>query len=824
MLKVILKCEAEHENIRVFFSLYFEMRKFRIEILISVLTIAIGLVVATIGYLAYKSLTDIVVEIREGTQPDNKVFFIKDIAADLTNLEHTVRFYLLTGSNEDIDQYYLMEDSINRQITDLGKLETDDETDKILIDSFITLSNDKLKLWDKILTTQLPKQSFFPSYSQFFKDVSERQADTTSGRKSSRVPDYFSGSLKVEKDSSPQMSRVEIDLRRKIRQMEWEMYKSQKRKNVIESKLIEEDAIISDLIAKIIREVENKKAADLVKNTEKANMLAEQTIERLSVYTISAVVLLLLTLFVLFVYLNKSRAMSRVLTSSREKAETLAKAKEQFAANVSHELRTPVNSIYGLAEQLRQKTLDPNSAEMVSVIFNSASHLRNIINDTLDFSKIQSQKLVLDKTGFSPEAVFTEVISLFKNEAIKKGIALVFQWEGEKPKVLVGDSFRLKQMIINLVGNAIKFTEKGEVALKVDSQNSGDKKVELTIQVVDTGIGVEADKIDFIFDEYVQIDNPSGKKYKGTGLGLSIVKKLVELHEGQIEFESKPGNGTCVTMRLNYEEGEELEPGNMGLTISDIPESVKRMSVLIADDEEYNRFLIRNIFGKWGIRCVEVKEGNEAVLAAQNERFDLILMDLHMPVTNGIEATRQIMKNNPEPVIIAVSATVDENERQACINAGMKGFLFKPFSEKELFDLLISFTKTDLQNNQIQPDYSEYIKRFSHLAGGDQKFLEEMILLFIKSMETGISEIDDAINQKNWDVVNTSAHRMAAPLKHIAADKIYNQVKKIEKAAQKKEADLVASVYAELKPAIEELLTFLKLYFEEYGGNEFRSI
>ena len=824
MLKVILKCEAEHENIRVFFSLYFEMRNFRIEILISVLTIAIGLVVATIGYLAYKSLTDIVVEIREGTQPDNKVFFIKDIAADLTNLEHTVRFYLLTGSNEDIDQYYLMEDSINRQITDLGKLDTDDETDKILIDSFIPLSNDKLKLWYKILTTQLPKQSFFPSYSQFFKDVSERQADTTSGRKSSRVPDYFSGSLKVEKDSSPQMSRVEIELRRKIRQMEWEMYKSQKRKNVIESKLIEEDAIISDLIAKIIREVENKKAADLVKNTEKANMLAGQTIERLSVYTISAVVLLLLTLFVLFVYLNKSRAMSRVLTNSQKKAETLAKAKEQFAANVSHELRTPVNSIYGLAEQLRQKTLDQNSAEMVSVIFNSANHLRNIVNDTLDFSKIQSQKLVLDKTGFSPDAVFSEVISLFKNDAINKGIALVFQWEGEKPAVLVGDSFRLKQMIINLVGNAIKFTEKGEVALKVSSQSSGDKKTELTIQVVDTGIGVEADKIDFIFDEYVQIDNPAGKKYKGTGLGLSIVKKLVELHEGQIEFESKPGNGTCVTVRINYDEGEELLPENTEIIIRDIPGSVKRMSVLIADDEEYNRFLIRNIFGKWGIRCVEVKEGNEAVLAAQNGRFDLILMDLHMPVTNGIEATRQIMKNNPEPVIIAVSATVDENERQACINAGMKGFLFKPFSEKELFDLLISFTKTDLQNNQIQPDYSEYIKRFSHLAGGDQKFLEEMILLFIKSMETGISEIDDAINQKNWDVVNTSAHRMAAPLKHIAADKIYNQVKKIEKAAQKKEADLVASVYAELKPAIEELLSFLKLYFEEYVKNEFRSI
>jgi signal transduction histidine kinase/FixJ family two-component response regulator len=800
------------------------MRKFRIEILISVLSITIGLVVGTIGYLAYKSLTNIVLEIREGTQPDNKVFFIKDIAANLTNLEHTVRFYLLTGSNEDIEQYYQMEDSITRQITALDELKTGDEADKILIDSFIKLANDKLNLWDKILTTQLPKQSFFPSYSQFFKDVSERQADSTSGRKSNRVPNYFTGSLKAEKDTSPQMSKVEIDLRRKIRQMEWEMYKSQKRKNVIESKLIEEDIIINGLITKLIREVENKKAADLVKNTEEVNKLAEQTIERLAVYIVSAVLLLMLTLFVLFIYLSKSRAMSRVLTNSRKKAEALAKAKEQFAANVSHELRTPVNSIYGLAEQLQQKMLDENTAEMVSVIFNSANHLRNIINDTLDFSKIQSQKLVLDKTGFSPEAVFTEVISLFKNEAIKKGIALVFQWEGEKPAVLAGDSFRLKQVIINLVGNAIKFTDKGEVALKVSAQKRGEKKTELKIQVVDTGIGIEAGKIDLIFDEYVQIDNPSGKKYKGTGLGLAIVKKLVELHEGQIEFESKPGKGTSVTVRIIYDEAEELEPGKVGVIISEIPESLKKMSVLVADDEEYNRFLIRNILKKWGIRCIEVRDGNEAVQAAKSEKFDFILMDLHMPVTNGIDATRQIRHNNPETTIIAVSATVDNKERQACINAGMKGFLFKPFSEKELFDLLLSFAKTELPDKNSQSGYSEYIKRFLSLAGGDQKFLKEMITLFIKSMETGISEIDDAIERKKWDVVYNSAHRMAAPLKHIAASEIYSQIKQIEKAAQQKEAGLVASVYAELKPAIEELLSFLRLYLEESRENEFRSI
>ncbi len=792
------------------------MRKFRIEILISVLTISIGLVVATIGYLAYKSLKDIVLEIREGIQPDNKVFIIKDIAADLTNLEHTVRFYLLTGSNDDIEQYYQLEDSINRQIESLGKPGIDDETDKILIDSFIILSNNKLNLWDKILTTQLPKQSFFPSYSQFFNEVSERQADTLSGKKNSRVPGYFSGSLKTETDSSPQMSRVEIDLRRKIRQMEWEMYKNQKRKNVIESKLFEEDTKINGLITSLIREVENKKAKDLVKRTEEADRLAEQTIVRLTVYTSSAVALLILTFFVLFIYLRKSRTMSRVLINAREKAEALAAAKEQFAANVTHELRTPVNSIYGLAEQLHHKKLDENTTEMVSVIFNSANHLRNIVNDTLDFSKIQSQKLVLGKSGFSPEIVLSEVISLFKNEAIRKGITLDFQWEGDKPAVLVGDAFRLKQMIINLVGNAIKFTDTGEVTLKVNTQNFADKKIELIIQVIDTGIGIEADKIGLIFDEYVQIDNPAGKKYKGTGLGLSIVKKLVELHEGQIKFESTPGKGTCVTLNLKYDVGAEQKSENIDDNVAEIPEALKKMSVLIADDEDYNRFLIRNIFDKWGISFNEVKDGNEAIQAAEKNRFDLILMDLHMPLTNGIDAALQIRQKNPEIKIVAVSATVDEKERKACINAGMSEFLFKPFSEKELFDLLLSIAKPDLPDKKSQFANSEYIKRFLNLAGGDQKFLEEMILLFIKSMETGISEIDDAVNKEKWDVVYNSAHRMAAPLKHIAASELYSQIKQIEKSAQQKEAALVVSAYSELKPAIEELLSFLKSHPEEY--------
>jgi hypothetical protein len=206
------------------------MRKFRIEILISILTIILGLVVTTIGYFSYKSLTKIVVEIKEGTQPDNKVAQIKDIAANLTLLEQTVRFYVLTNSNDDLEQYYFLEDSIYRQIEILGKVKFEDDFDKVLIDSFIKLSNDKMDLWEKILSTQISNQSFFPSFSQVYSKISEQQTDAALGKKGA-VSEIFRNASKSGSDTTRYKTLVEVDVRRKIRMLEWEMYKKQKKKN-----------------------------------------------------------------------------------------------------------------------------------------------------------------------------------------------------------------------------------------------------------------------------------------------------------------------------------------------------------------------------------------------------------------------------------------------------------------------------------------------------------------------------------------------------------------------------------------------------------------
>jgi CheY-like chemotaxis protein len=519
---------------------------------------------------------------------------------------------------------------------------------------------------------------------------------------------------------------------------------------------------------------------------------------------------------VLINYLRKARAAQRALANAREKAESLAHAKEQFAANVSHELRTPVNAIYGLTEQVLQKKLDGKIFEMISIIFKSAGHLKNIINDTLDFSKIQSGSLIPEAENFDPAEVIEEVYLLFKFEASEKGIALNFDWESENPGILVGDPLRLKQILINLVGNAIKFTKKGEVSIKAMCIQKNDEKCELEVQIKDTGIGIEKNKLNVVFDEYVQVEDRTKKKHNGTGLGLSIVKKLVEIHGGEIKLESIQNVGTKVTVNIIYPKGDSLEAEVEHKDIPEIPESFKKLSVLIADDEEYNRFLLKNIFQKWGVQFSEAINGNEAIAAACSSHFDLILMDIHMPEMNGIEAAGEIIKCDSEIKIIAVTAVTEKIDQQACFEAGMKGFLFKPFTEKELFGIIDSLISGDLNNNiQINTKQPVNISELRRLAGNDEKFLDEMIRLFIKAMDNGISGIEKAIKNDNRNAVHENAHKMAAPVKHIGANDLYENIKHLEKISkQSASISTISAVFIEIKKEVESINAMLKSYLD----------
>lgn len=767
------------------------MLKFRIEILITLVAISLGIVVVTIGYFSYKSLAKIVYSVHQAALPDNRLYLIKDLGADLTALEHSARLYILTDNNDDLEDFYAIEDSLAKNLEILHLLEKEENFSLALVDSFSKLTHEKVVLWNNIINVHLTNGSIFPSFSGILKNLNE-QTDSS-------IQPGISDNI----DSKDSINLVERKaIKRKIQRLEWEIYQRNKQRNVVESQLIEKNVLLSNQINQLIVEAEKAEASAFLAKTAEADSMAEITYKRLVQFIVSAILLLLIALFVLYNYLKKTRITRRALTNAREKAENLALAKEQFAANVSHELRTPVNAIYGLSEQVLQKKLDNETAEMVSVVFKSARHLRNVVNDTLDFSKIQSKKLTLQSLAFSPAAIFHEVYSLLKNEAAGKGILLKLQWEGEKPAALLGDPLRLKQILINLTGNAIKFTDAGEVNILVTGISSNEQQFELKFQVADTGVGIDEKNLCLVFDEFVQLENNNGKKYPGTGLGLPIVKKLVELQGGKITLESKPGEGTVVTVQLLFPLADPSAIEKRESEINEIPHYVRQISVLIADDEEYNRFLLKHIFKKWGVRFEEVKNGNEVIEAACNGHFDVILMDLNMPGMNGFEASEKITRCNKQVKIIAVTATNDQLDKQTCFDAGMIGILFKPFSEKELFETIESAVRENrIRNNTGSGAQPVNLSELSRLAGGDEKFLVEMVLLFIKSMESGITGIENALKNEDLHEVAEYAHKMAAPVKHFGATHLYENIRKLENIS--KNSPTIASV----QPVFSEIIT-----------------
>jgi len=794
------------------------MTKFKIEIQITLLAIIIAAVISTIGYLSYKNLSNIVYTIHHETRPDNKLFLIKDIASELTTVEHILRLYVLTNNEDDLQQYHSHQRHIILNLNKLNVYRGKFNPDAALIDSIGKLSREKLQLWQEILTINLSVKSSKRAFLEIYSKLDEKKIDTLTTQIGNRgfQSNIFSLQETVFDTTLVERSLENEVIKKKIKRLESELVKKGIERNILESQLIERNIIIGKKINHLIAEAEIKASNDFLTKTKVADRMAEVTYKWLALFTFTAVMLLLVALFVLFNYLRKARAYEQALTEATNKAETLARAKEQFAANVSHEIRTPVNAIYGLTEQMLQKDMEQESSEMISVIFKSAKHLKNIINDTLDFSKIQANKLKLRNILFSPSELFDEIFSLQKYEATKKGILIYFDWEGEKPEELIGDPLRLKQIMINLISNAVKFTEKGEVLIKVIGSKKSNECFELEIRVKDTGIGMKENDLHVIFDEYVQIDNKTGKKYSGTGLGLSIVKALVELQKGTIKIESKLGKGTLVTVKICYQQAEQDNINRTGNETLLIPESLKNLNILIADDEEYNRFLIKSILQKWGVKYKEAENGNEVISVTQNEKFDIILMDLNMPEMNGITAAKTITKYHSDIVIIAITATNDQVDQLACINAGMKGFLLKPFSEKDLFDTLT--TVLPAEENNIHSSLYQQINmdELSRLANGDKKFLKEMILLFIKSSETGIINMEKAINNKNLESVFENAHKMAAPTKHIGVIQLYNNIKKLEKLAQQnKPIESVSQVFQQIKKEVTELNVILKSHLIE---------
>lgn len=580
--------------------------------------------------------------------------------------------------------------------------------------------------------------------------------------------------VEIDTIAAGRQNQALVEVEKIMRALEKDQRLQRKNLQEQELELIHANGQFINQLVSILHEVEREELVQMQADNKHAVTVMNQSISRTNILMLCFFLAAAVLVYLILVDISKSNYYKEQLEKARDEAEQLSQVKQRFLANMSHELRTPLQSIIGFAEQLKQK--NNGKQEEADAIYSSSEHLLQVVNEVLDYSRISSGTLIFARENFRLSALIREVEAAMRIQADYKKLTFILDNEQFTDHMLVGDPFRLRQILYNLIGNAIKFTHKGFVKLSVQT-TANDSGVHCVFEVTDSGIGMDNEELGKIFNQFEQANSSITKHYGGTGLGLTIVKSLVEAQHGTLHVSSQPGLGSVFRIELNFEKAvdNELAPGQQNKSLFS---GAFKGKALLVDDDTLILKLCTLILKKHRIPHVTFNSANRLLDSDPDPQVTHIFLDIRMPEINGVELCKALRKKyNSSVRFTALTAHVLPEEKDSLIKEGFDSILSKPFHEVELLHALGIESAEEHREAIEQPDFTTLKK----MTMGDDVLFQSIIAQFIDETMEDLSRINHEIKEQNKTALRETVHKMAGRFAQLGMTTLATKLNTIER-------------------------------------------